>query len=76
VNIASRMESSSEAGQINISGLTYELVKDYFNCEHRGKMPVKYKGEIDMYFVKGYQRDLSVNGEGMKPMNSFLPSLP
>jgi adenylate cyclase len=51
VNTASRMESSGEAGKINISGTTYEFVKDFFVCEHRGKMPVKYKGEIDMYFV-------------------------
>jgi class 3 adenylate cyclase len=51
VNTASRMESSGEAGKINISGTTYEFVKDFFICEHRGKMPVKYKGELDMYFV-------------------------
>jgi adenylate cyclase len=53
VNTASRMESSGEAGKINISGTTYEFAKDFFECEHRGKMPVKYKGEVDMYFVKG-----------------------
>lgn len=53
VNTASRMESSGDAGKINISGTTYEFVKDFFVCEHRGKMPVKYKGEIDMYFVNG-----------------------
>ena len=53
VNTASRMESSGDAGKINISGTTYEFVKDYFLCEYRGKMPVKYKGELEMYFVKG-----------------------
>jgi hypothetical protein len=53
VNTASRMESSGEAGKINISGTTYEFVKDFFICEHRGRMPVKYKGELDMYFVSG-----------------------
>src|SRR5512133_2606081 len=52
VNTASRMESSGEAGKINISGTTYEFVKDFFTCEYRGKMPVKYKGELEMYFVK------------------------
>jgi hypothetical protein len=59
VNTASRMESSGEAGKINISGHTYELVKDFFLCEYRGKMPVKYKGEIDMYFVKGIRPELA-----------------
>ncbi|MBK9270024.1 MAG: adenylate/guanylate cyclase domain-containing protein [Saprospiraceae bacterium] len=52
VNIAARMESSGEAGNINISGRTYELVKDKFKCTHRGKIQAKNKGEIDMYFVE------------------------
>lgn len=51
VNIASRMESSCEAGKTNISGTTYELVKDKFNFTYRGKIEAKNKGEIDMYFV-------------------------
>jgi adenylate cyclase len=59
VNTASRMESSGEVGKINISGHTYELVKDFFVCEYRGKMPVKYKGEIDMYFVKSIRPELA-----------------
>jgi hypothetical protein len=53
VNIASRMESSGEAGKINISGTTYEFVKEFFTCEYRGRMPVKYKGDLEMYFVNG-----------------------
>jgi class 3 adenylate cyclase len=51
VNIAARMEQTSEEGKINISGATYELVKNNFNCIHRGKVSAKNKGEIDMYFV-------------------------
>ncbi len=51
VNTAARMEQNSEAGKINISGATYDLVKANFNCVHRGKIAAKNKGEIDMYFV-------------------------
>ncbi len=51
VNIASRMESYGEIGKVNISEATYELVKDQFSCTKRGKIEVKGKGEIDMYFV-------------------------
>lgn len=58
VNTASRMESSGEAGKINISGTTYEFVKEYFTCDYRGRMPVKYKGDLDMYFVTGIRPDL------------------
>lgn len=70
VNTASRMESSGEGGRINISGTTYEFVKDFFICEHRGKMPVKYKGELDMYFVNGIVPELS-DGIG-EPNREFL----
>jgi adenylate cyclase len=52
VNTASRMESSGVAGKVNISGSTYELVKDKFNCTYRGKVQAKNKGEVDMYFVE------------------------
>ncbi len=51
VNIASRMESSCEPGRINISAYTYDLIREYFECEYRGKVDAKGKGEIDMYFV-------------------------
>jgi adenylate cyclase len=52
VNIAARMEQNSEAGKINISGSTYGLVKDKFNCVYRGKIEAKNKGEVEMYFVE------------------------
>ena len=51
VNLTSQMEQQSQAGKINISGATYELVKDKFNCTYRGKIAAKNKGGIDMYFV-------------------------
>lgn len=51
VNTASRMESSGEVGQVNISETTYALVKDKFNCVSRGKIQAKGKGETEMYFV-------------------------
>ena len=52
VNIAARMESNGVAGKVNISASTYELVKDAFACQHRGKVHAKNIGEIDMYFVE------------------------
>jgi adenylate cyclase len=57
VNTASRMESSGEPGEVNISGVTYELVKDWFECEHRGAIDAKNKGRIDMYFVRRIKPD-------------------
>jgi adenylate cyclase len=70
VNTASRMESSGEAGKINISGTTYEFVKEFFKCEYRGKMPVKYKGELEMYFVNGIVPELCDENDG--PNRKFV----
>ena len=52
VNLASRVESNGEPGKVNISGSTYELVKNNFKCIYRGKIHAKNKGEVDMYFVE------------------------
>jgi class 3 adenylate cyclase len=51
VNIAARMEETSEIGRVNVSASTYQLIKDHFECTYRGKITSKNKGEIDMYFV-------------------------
>lgn len=51
VNLAARMESGGTASQVNISRTTYEKVKDKFTFEERGKILVKNKGAIEMYFV-------------------------
>ncbi len=51
VNTAARMEQNSEANKINVSSSTYDLVKDKFKFEYRGKIVAKNKGEIDMYYV-------------------------
>ena len=53
VNVASRMESLSDSGEINISEATYNLVKEVFECTYRGQIEVKNKGLMSMYFVKG-----------------------
>ena len=52
INTASRMESLGEPGKINISEPTYQIVKNDIDCEYRGKIHAKGKGELKMYFVK------------------------
>lgn len=67
VNTASRMESSGVPGEVNVSGDTYMKISEYFECEHRGRMPVKYKGEIDMYFVKRLKPEYAEQGSTCRP---------
>ncbi len=53
MNTASRLGSSCEVGQVNISEATYALVKSESGLAFisRGKVPAKGKGEPEMYFV-------------------------
>ncbi|MBL7871787.1 MAG: hypothetical protein JNM78_09270 [Cyclobacteriaceae bacterium] len=53
VNTASRMETNCDPGKVNISQVTYDLIKNdpAFEFEYRGKIQAKGKGELDMYFV-------------------------
>ncbi len=71
VNVASRMESSGEPGMVNISGATYEQVKDLFECEYRGKVQAKGKGEMDMYFLHRIRGEFSADQEGLIPNDNF-----
>lgn len=51
VNIASRMESKSMPGRINLSETTYCQIRDEFSCEYRGEIEVKNRGMLKMYFL-------------------------
>ena len=53
VNTASRMESHGTSGRIQITRATYELLADEFECEPRGTIMVKGKGEMEAWYVLG-----------------------
>jgi len=71
VNTASRVETVSESGHILISVMTYELVKEFFQCEYYGKLPVKYKGDLDIYEVIGLKPEFSIDGLGRESNDAF-----
>jgi len=75
VNTASRMESSGEPGEVNVSGATYALVKDRFVCEHRGQVAAKNKGAIDMYFVRRIKEGWCADPHGQLPNARFLKEI-
>ncbi|MCC7465642.1 MAG: hypothetical protein IT261_05205 [Saprospiraceae bacterium] len=56
VNIAARLEEQCETGRVNVSEDTYWLAKYEFEWQHRGKIPAKNKGTMDMYYVTGIKQ--------------------
>jgi adenylate cyclase len=71
VNIAHRMQGVGESGKILISVMTYELIKEFFVCEYYGKMPVKYKGDLEMFVVNGIRPEFSLRNKGLMPNDLF-----
>jgi adenylate cyclase len=59
VNIASRMESHGQGGAIQITRSTYELIKDEFECEAKGMIPVKGADRMEVWHVVGPKRRVS-----------------
>ncbi|HXJ41948.1 MAG TPA: adenylate/guanylate cyclase domain-containing protein [Bryobacteraceae bacterium] len=70
VNFSSRMESSGAPNRINLSERTWSRVKDFFECEHRGRVQTKDKREVDMYFVNGVLPSL-LDDSGVAPPAAF-----
>ena len=71
VNTASRIQGVSEKDSILISVMTYELIKEFFNCDYYGKLPVKYMGNNQMYQVAGLLPELAADSNGAVPNKSF-----
>jgi len=71
VNTATRMATSGTIGKVNISANTYVLVSEYFICEHHGVQPVKYEGELDMYYVDKLKPELTDLDGGLIPNHIF-----
>jgi len=72
VNLASRMESNSEPGRLNISGTTYGDVMDFVEVLPRGPVKVKGKGELNMYYVLRLKPRWSADEHGLTPNEALL----
>ncbi len=71
VNQAQRMEMLSEPGKVTVSESTFNFIEPYFECEYKGKAQTKSKTLVDMYVVHAIKKELSLNGEGLKPNDRF-----
>ena len=70
-NIVSRIEAAARLGTVTISAMTYEFVRDFFDCEYVGSLPVKYLGDIAMYEVKGLKNKVTDDPAKIHPNKAF-----
>ncbi len=62
VNLASRLESAADAGEILVSHETWSLVKDVVMCRDKGEITVKgFSHPIKVYQVVDFRKDLGKN---------------
>jgi class 3 adenylate cyclase/predicted metal-dependent HD superfamily phosphohydrolase len=71
VDIVSRVKSIAYKGEIAISAMTYELIKEYFTCQYKGLLPLKYKKDYEIYSVKKIKKAYSQNRDGFFPNKIF-----
>jgi class 3 adenylate cyclase len=60
VNLASRMESTSEAGQIQVSEATYWRLQENYQLVPRGPIEVKGVGAIETFWLMGKNAEAKV----------------
>ena len=71
VNTASRLESGSEPGRINISGTAYKQLETFFQCTPRGRIEVKNRTSVDMYFLDRFKPEFSGDAAGLTGNDRF-----
>jgi class 3 adenylate cyclase len=65
------VESGGEAGRINISAATHQLVEPYFECTPRGSIAVKNRTAVEMYFLERLRPEFSAEPAGLTPNAQF-----
>lgn len=71
VNTASRMESKGEPGRINLSAATHGIVAPFFECTPRGRIEVKGKGDVEMFFLERLKPEFSGDAAGTTGNDAF-----
>ncbi len=71
VNLASRMESAGEPGKLNVSAATADACGSFFEFTPRGLVPIKGRGSMEMYFVRGFAAPYQSAGEPLLPSATF-----
>lgn len=75
VNVAARMESAGEAGKINVSGNTYNHVRNYFEFGPSRTVDVKNKGQMSMRFLTRLKAEFSADPDGVEANDALRKAI-
>jgi class 3 adenylate cyclase len=71
VNIASRLESGGIVGKVNTSEITYNYIKDFFDCTYGGEIEAKNIGTMKTYIVNNLKPELAESQQAVIPNAKF-----
>jgi class 3 adenylate cyclase len=66
VNVASRLEATSEPGRINVSSDTACMVEPFFTLTPRGPADIRNRGEMEMFFLEEIRPELASNDNAFR----------
>lgn len=72
VNLAARLESASEPRRTNVSTAVIAQASAYFTFTPRGRVEVKNKDPLDMYFLERIRPEFSADALGEAPNEALL----
>jgi len=75
INKASRIVSVGSKNTVVISALTYELVKEMFDCQYISELPVKYHSKLELFTVTGLKEKFAYDTKGYIPNSAFRTQL-
>ena len=55
------MQGAGKAGMVNVSAATYDLIKDEFKGEYRGKLEIKNMDNMEAYFIEEIKETAETN---------------
>lgn len=71
INIACRIGEATPETTISVSVMTFELIKEFFDAELVGRIPVKYKGDLGMFNIFGLLPVLQMPGQPEIPNQTY-----
>ena len=66
---------AGQEGKINISESTYYAVREYFECEKRGKIEIKNKSPVNAFWLNRLKPEYSEDGHGFMANNKLFAIL-
>lgn len=71
LHVASRIATIDQQTTIRITGTSYEFLKELYECQYKGMVPVKYQHKMEFYNLIGIKHEFSDGKTALFPNKAF-----